>query len=906
MMTEATDNDNDGEAARYKRWEYRMTPRLLKGGFIPRPGILLDELECYSADHVKLKELSPFIIQGGKWKPLGPNGFDIPSSSNGGTGRINVIRFHPSDSTTLLIGTPDGGAWKSTNEGNSWIPLTDNIPSLGVTDIAVDPKNPNTIYLATGDAKDAGMYGNPYSYGILKTTNGGSTWAKTGLTLNITERVLIPRVVVSPTNSNVVLAGVFGGTQRGIQKSTDGGATWKIKDGGSIYDIVYNPADPTLVYASGYGNFRRSTDGGDTWIAVTSILPTYVGNNVSRTAIGVTRADPNIVYVIYVSHAKNQVYGLYRSIDRGLTFKQMLDTSKFLPFGNYGEYNLVLTVSPTNANKLIAGEQVLAQSTDGGASWASLNADIHVDNHSFVFTPKSNAVCYSGNDGGIYRSDDGGENWTDLSAGLQITQFYRMGSSLQRSNLLFAGAQDNGVLGMDGTSWDHILPGADGGECLVDYSDENIVYMEWQNGYLFRSDNGGGSTKSIAPSSNGHWITPYIIHPSKPRTIYAAYRSVYRSDDRGDHWKTLSPQLAGNENIKSLAIAPSNDSVIYAGTYVRLFRTFDGGTTWQDITSGSPTGDTAALTYITVSSFDPKKIWLTFSGFTDHEHVYTSTNGGTTWTNFTGTLANVPVNTIVFEQGSKDGLYIGTDIGVFYRDMTMNDWEPFMSALPNVSVTELEINDKSGMIRAATFGRGMWESPLRSLVAPAAPKLLSPAKDSTGVPQKPTFGWQKLLHTNNYRIEIAKDSIFNQIVWSRDSIVDPAFASTILLDPVTKYFWRVNASNAAGESLWSETWGFTTGGTNEVDEEMPVSAIINYPNPFSKKTTFAFRLSTPSPVLLEVTDLLGREVAKKNYGILPAEPQEIVFDGRKLCTGPYLYLMRIGNRLSSGIMTIIK
>lgn len=906
MLSQRDDpTESDGETARFKRWEYQMTPRLLKGGLLPKPGILLEELERYNTSHANGKNASP-LVAGGKWTPLGPTGFDSPYADNGGTGRVNIIHFYPADTTKILIGTPDGGLWISANEGNSWTPLTDRIPSLGVSDFAIDPKNPSIIYLATGDAKDAGMYGNPYGYGVLKTTNGGISWAKTGLVWNISERVNIPRIVISPVNSNVILAGVFGGTERGIQKSTDGGATWKQRDGGSIYDIVYNPADPTLIYASGYGNFRRSTDGGDSWTTVTSVLPTYLGNNVSRTLIGVTRADPNVVYVLYISHAKNQIYGLYRSADKGLNFTEVLDTSKFLSFGNYGEYNLVLAVSPLNANTLVIGEQILGKSTDGGKTFLPMSGGIHVDNHSFVFTPKSEKTFYSGNDGGIFRSDDGGGSWTDLSAGLQITQYYRLGGSAQRQDLIYSGAQDNGVMRMDGGVWDHVLPGADGGECLVDYSDENIVYMEWQNGYLFRSDDGGSSTRSIAPASNGHWITPYIIHPRNPKTIYAAYRNVYQSNDRGNHWITISPDFEGNDNIKSLAIAPSNDSVLYAGTYIKLFGTQDNGKSWQDITAGSPSGDTAALTYIAVSPTDPKKVWLTFSGFTDHEHVYTSTNSGASWINITGTLANVPVNTIVYENGSNDGLYIGTDIGVFYRDKSMNDWEPFASGLPNVSVTELEINDSSGLIRAATFGRGMWQSPLRSLLAPNAPKLVSPGKDSTGVSQKPMFTWEKLLRTTAYRFEAAKDSLFSQIVLSHDSISGTSFLSPTALDPAARYFWHVRALNAAGESPWSAVWSFRTGGTSGVNIVKNHLAITNFPNPFSSKTTFSFELANSSSITLEVSDLLGRIIAGKNYGMLSAGIHEILFDGSKLSTGSYFYTISVGEERSNGIFKILR
>ena len=905
MLSPSADTlDTDGEYTRFKRWEYRIVPRLLKGGLLPKPDILLDELERYTATHSFFN--TPQNFSGGKWAPLGPFAFDSPYANNGGTGRVNVIRFLPGDTSTIFVGTPDGGAWKSTNGGNSWIPLTDHIPSLGVSDIAIDPNNPNIIYLATGDAKDAGMYGNPYSYGILKTTNGGVTWSKTGLSLDITQGVTIPRIVISPVNSSVLLAGVFGGNNRGIQKSTDGGVTWKQKDGGSIYDIVYNPADPTLIYASGYGNFRRSTNGGETWTAVTSTLPAYPGKNVSRTAIGVTPADPNIVYVLYINHTINQIYGLYRSTDKGLNFQEVLDTSQALPFGMYGEYNLILAVSPTDANTVFIGEQILGKSTDGGKHFEDAGADIHYDNHAFVFPTKNSSRYYCGNDGGIFRTTDDGGTWDDLSGGLQISQLYRIGSAFERPDLLYTGAQDNGIMFMDRNIWDHFASGADGGECLVDYSNENIVYWEWQTGYLYRSTDAGQTYKGIAPSSNGHWITPYIIHPKKPQTIYAAYRNVYRTDDRGDHWKTISPALAGNDNLKSLAIAPSNDSVIYAGTYIKLFRTTDAGSTWVDITAGSPTGDTAALTYIAVSPSNPKKVWLTFTGFTDHQHVYVSSDAGATWVNITGSLPNVPVNTIAYERGSADGVYIGTDIGIFYRDNTMTDWQPLMTGLPNVSVTELEIENQFGTIRAATFGRGMWESPLRSLAPPTSPSLRLPLNAAISVAVKPLFSWNRVLLTTGYAIEVAGDSNFTKIVWSRDSLSDTSITSIVSLETGTKYFWHIKASNAAGESPWSAVWSFTTSGINTVGERNEFGEVVNYPNPFAEKTTFEFTLQHSSDVSLLVFDLLGRTYFENNYGALSPGEHRIIYDAARLLPGSYLYTLSIAGKKTNGLLKVMK
>jgi len=864
------EDEPDGEFARLSRLEYRAAPRLLKDGSLPSGAFLLHELEQY---RLSRQEESLPLVSSGAWAPLGPSSFDPPSTNNGSSGRVNVIRFDPRDSNIIYVGTPDGGLWKSVNAGSSWSPLSDRQPNLGVSDIAIDPNQPKTIYLASGDAKVAGMFGDPYSYGVIKTTNGGITWSQTGLGLSIYDKVTVPRLVISPANSNVLLAAVYGGNNRGIQKSMDGGVTWTQKDGGSIYDIQFNPTNPSIIYASGYGNFRRSTDGGETWTTITSILPSWITNSVSRTAIGVTPADPNTVYLLFVSHNTNRIHSLYRSQDKGLTFQRVFDSTAKLPFGDYAEYNLVLAVSQTDPNSLTIGSQILGFSHDGGKTWSENSQqtaiDMHWDNHAFVYT--KTGTLFSGNDGGIYRSDDGGDTWTDHSAGLQITQFYRLSQATERPDLLYGGAQDNGIFRYNTGVWDHPASGSDGEECLVDYSDESVVYMCYQNGYLMRTLNSGDLIRKIAPANNGAWITPYVLDPQNPHTIYAAYTQIYRSTDRGDHWTTISPQLANGDNFKSFAVAPSDKNVMYAGTYVRLFKTTNGGTNWQEITAGSQIGDTAALTYIAVSPTNPKRLWITLGGFSNHLHVCQSTDGGVTWSNITGTLPNIPANTIAFEPGSSDGLYLGTDVGVFYRDNTTFDWQPYSTGLPSVSVSELEIHAASGSLRAATFGRGVWESPLRNLTAPQIPTLISPASNTSSAQLTPTFSWQKLLRTGYYRLEIAWDSAFTRLVRTADSLTTPSFVFDGSLDAGTKYFWRVRGLNLAGVGLWSPIWSFTTAGTNDVASAGPSFYLTVFPNPVERTRTQSLQIDFGRPIFstvdLRLSSLTGQEVYHEQTAI---------------------------------------
>jgi photosystem II stability/assembly factor-like uncharacterized protein len=386
--------------------------------------------------------------------------------------------------------------------------------------------------------------------------------------------------------------------------------------------------------------------------------------------------------------------------------------------GGQAWYDLSIAVSPSNANEVYVGGINIWKSTNGGSTW-TLNAYwyypepaypyVHADIHSLDFF---GSTLWAGSDGGIFKTTNGGSTWTDLSAGLQTTQFYRIGGYPARHDLVYGGSQDNGTNRYDAGSWTHVL-GADGMECLVDYSNANIVYACIQNGGLRKSTNGGNNFSSIVNniSEAGAWVTPYVIHPTTPQTLFAGFVNVWKTVNSGSSWSTIS-SFSGS-NLRSLAIAQSNSNYLYAATYTTIYKTTNGGTSWTNISTGLPTGS-AAITYIAVSNTDPNKVWVTFSGYSSGNKVFASTDGGNSWTNYSGTLPNLPANCIVYETGSSnDAVYVGTDVGVYYRNSTLSDWQPFNTGLPNVIVDEMEIHAGTKKVRAGTYGRGLWESPLQ-------------------------------------------------------------------------------------------------------------------------------------------------------------------------------------------------
>jgi photosystem II stability/assembly factor-like uncharacterized protein len=326
--------------------------------------------------------------------------------------------------------------------------------------------------------------------------------------------------------------------------------------------------------------------------------------------------------------------------------------------------------------------------------------------------PGSATSVFSCNDGGIFKSTNQGTSFTDLSGGIDIKQYYRLSCSNLTAYLIYAGAQDNGSDKITGLNTAVRVNGADGEDCLVDYSDDNIVFVSSQGGNFYRSSDGGNSFSGISIGSGGDWTTPIIMDANNHNIMYAGYSNVWKSTNNGSTWSALPGTFDGT-SIYSLEISSSNSQYIYAATFGHIYQTTNGGTTWTDRTGTLPVAS-AAISGIAINGSNPDNIWVTFSGFVNGQKVYISTDGGASWANISGTLPNIPANCVEYQNGSNDIVYIGTDLGVFYMDATMNDWVSYNTGLPNVVIDQLEINYPTSKIRAATYGRGIWESDLQT------------------------------------------------------------------------------------------------------------------------------------------------------------------------------------------------
>src|SRR5438128_823179 len=526
--------------------------------------------------------------------------------------------------------------------------------------------------------------------GVWKSTDGGTTWSDTGLPWRIDQNRTIRRLVIHPTDSKILLAA----TSDGVYRTDNAGATWSQVVTASAYDAEFQHNDGKIAYVT-TSHVMKSSNAGETFAATTA---TCAG---SRYSIEIAHSSPKTLYTLCTDGT------VQKSTDAGATWANTTAPRVTL----YGYYDNVLAVSPVSDKVVWVAGYDIKKTTDGGATtWASVPMAGHLDNHALRSLPSSGTTILAGNDGGLFKNTDSGSTWTSLNKALAITQLYGVGSS-KTTKTMGLDAQDNGHMKYDAGTWTSIT-NADGMRGFIDWNNAGNIYASIQNGKLYRSTDGGANFVGINTPCGGNWVTPLQQDPIRATTIYAATCKVWKSTDQGTAWTDISETLADIITFVSLKVAPSDPNYIYAGSGNKLYRTTTGGMPWHDITAGLPVVSNY-LTDVTVSDTDPDLVWVTFSGYYAGEKVYKSQDGGTTWKNISGRLPNMPVDTIVYEKKADNPVYIGTDAGVYYRNDGLVDWVPYKWGLPNVIVDRLEILYGSNVIRAATYGRGCWEAPLK-------------------------------------------------------------------------------------------------------------------------------------------------------------------------------------------------
>jgi PKD repeat protein len=720
----------DGNYMLFKRWEWLMQARTYPTGNFPDKAKIATEYQEYLKNRNTLSPNKHAISSSAAWSYAG----NTKNPLGGDAGRVNRIRINPSNSSILYACAPSGGLWVSTNSGSSWSTKTDNLPGLGTSDIAINPLNTKIMYLATGDGDGiTGGETTPSTIGILKTTDGGTTWNPTSMYYTLSNsgppQNTVNQLLINPANPDTLLAG----TSFGLYITMDGGLSWNLVLNEDIRSIEFQPGNLSVVYAASYNaQFYKSTNGGQSFTQVA--IPSSSG--AGRMQLAVTPANNSYVYLLADNASDYTFFGLWLSTDTGRTFTLQSNSPNLLgenPNGSdtYGQgwYTLSLAASPTNASEIVVGGVNIWQSTNAGASWSIL-ADIagtgapyvHADIHHLNYL--NGTTLYAACDGGVSVTTNSGKSFNDLGSGLDIAEQYSIGLSADNASLYLTGWQDNGTNLYNG-NWGEVL-GGDGMVCFIDNTSDSYMYGEQYEGSFNRSSNGGATFTEIAisTSESAGWVTPWLQDPTSSQTLYGGYENIWKSTDRGSKWSAISAWGSSGNNVVAIAVAPSNDQYIYAAQYGAMYATANGGTTWTNITGSLPVGS-VGITSIAVDNTNPLRLWVTFSGYSDGEKVYQSVNGGTTWTDISTGLPNLPVNCIVYQNGgAADAMYAGTDVGCYYRDTTTTggEWVNYNTGLPNVMVSDLKIYYPGNLLVAATYGRGVWQVGLYTpaTVAPAA------------------------------------------------------------------------------------------------------------------------------------------------------------------------------------------
>ena len=726
----------------FKRWEYFWRHLADTRGDLPSSEEILNSWK--SRQDLAARTPNPTA----SWNPVGPSNVGVYSGRLPGTGRLNAVAVDPNNENIWYAGAPAGGIWKSTDAGQSWTNLFDDFLQIGVSGIAIDPNDSNTLYITTGDDDAA----DSYSIGVYKSTDGGLTWNPTGLTTTGVN-TLMNEIAIDPTNSNILWVG----TSAGLYKSTDAGANWDQVQTGYISDFKLKPGDPNTVYAvanrhiGGGGNattFYKTSNGADFTRIESSVLPTSAG----RVVLGVSPADPEVLYILAANtSSQNFTYqGFYKSTDSGETFVESTNTTNIME-SSQAWFDLALEVSPTDANVVFMGCLNIWKSTNGGNIWFKLNewfinndSYTHADIHTLKFF---NGKLFAGTDGGIYVSENNGNTFTDYTGEMSIGQFYKLSVSSQDPSKMIGGLQDNGGQILSQGAWNN-YHGGDGMDNAIDPNNDNIVYGFTQfGGTLNISSDSGQSVGVVGPPRDadnnrirGNWITPLAIGPEG--SIYAGFDGVYKLVGNG--WEKVSLDEFGGIDpgddyvqLEDLLVDPSNPDILYAAEGTFVYQSQDGGQTFRAFFNADheiadlaiDTDDGSALYVVTslrvgidqgrqLSEVGARKVWKV--------PVNENGNAGPE----VDLTYDLPPDQAIFavaHQGrhTDNPIFVGTNLGVYRLDDTLTEWEDYFAGLPSTAVSDLEISLDDELITASTYGRGVWQSPIPAQVPDTDIRLLS-------------------------------------------------------------------------------------------------------------------------------------------------------------------------------------
>jgi hypothetical protein len=774
----------------YQRWLYERKFHIDNQGYFINPDI---ENNIYKSARPGLQRTGVLNRVNYSWTELGPNTWTYTSGWNPGVGRITSVAVHPSNENIIYVSSPGGGIWKSANAGTNWTPLVDFNSSawMNVFHITIDPSNQNTIYAS------------PTSGSVIKSTNAGTTWAATGSGPSGAKKVLI-----HPSNSNIIFATSSGG----IYRSADAGASWTRVHTETKEDIEFKPGDPNIMYASGSSGTScvwRSADMGLTWTAIGS------GNgitNTGRTLLGVSPANPDVVYAV---QASGSVFGrMYKSTDAGNNYVTTVIGSAASGTNYFGyetngagttgqaTYDMAICVNPVNADEVYIAGIIVWRSLNGGSSFTAQTAWSypngtgynHADVHALEWV---NTNIYSGSDGGVYKRVNASGSWIDLTAGLGIKQIYRIAVSKTNGEVMTLGAQDNGSsFRRSGGNWVDWL-GADGMDNIISPTNADIAYGTSQYGSMYKTTNAGASRTNLPKPPGGNWVTPIVMHPSNHNIVYGGWKGVYRSDNGGSNWVLISDTSVNKNNYTNVAVSPSDVNYIYASIGSTLYRTSDGGANWTSITAP------ASINSIFVHPSIPQKIYLACNS--SSIRVLVSIDMGSTFTDLSAGLPSLVARSVVVDDNAEESMYVGMNIGVYYRDNIETAWVEHATGLPLVAINEVEIHKASGKLRVATYGRGVWSTDLYAI--PTSCGTPASVTSSAITTSSATINWGAVVNATSYDLQykVSSSSTFTLI----SGLTGTSHNLTGLTES-TSYDYQVRANCAGGNGSFSTLQSFTT------------------------------------------------------------------------------------------------
>ncbi len=675
----------------FQAWLQQSQGYLKQDGNMQSPA----ELQQAAAGFMMAKSSPAVATDDSKWTPVGPFDFENTTSWSPGQGTVNTVVVDPSNPSTYYVGAPTGGLWKSTNAGRDWKPLTDFLSRIGVSAIAVDPSNSDIIYIGTGD--DDG--GDASSLGMFKSIDGGKNFLPTSLQFTGVDAI-ISEIYIDPSNSKKL----FIATNKGLYTTYNGGTTVKKVFNGNIKDIKLQPGNSRTIYVATTSEFYTSRDGGESFFRTTTGLP----NGITRMVLAVSKAAPNTIYVLAVDMS-NALLGVYRSNDAGVSFARKDDGTNILE-SDLAWYTLALEVSQENADIVYAGCANIWKSINGGTRFEKINSWDAPDSPSYTHASIHqlrvfNNQLFAMTNGGVYKSNNDGSSFDDITAGLQIGQFLRVAVGTQSSMDISGGLQGNGGFSYSANKWKN-FHGADGMEAAIDPTNPSVRYSFTQFGMeLYVTKDGSSMDRKVTGPEMGSWITPMKINSKG--VVYAAYKKLYKLT--GNSFTPVSSNFT--DNITVLEIDPINEDIMYVAVKNQLFRSTNGGTdfTWIKELPGT-------ITAIEVNETNNNIIYVA-TGTTTGK-VMRSDNMGGDFTDISYNLPSLGKNTLVhFANSAGEKLFLGTTVGVYQFSIAQQSWTRFTNNLPNVSITDLEVNLNDNIMTAATYGRGVWQTGISAVQA---------------------------------------------------------------------------------------------------------------------------------------------------------------------------------------------